>query len=43
MTNDEIIVDLVYFFAVAIIFLIAIMITFKVFVKHFKFNEKNLN
>lgn len=42
MTNDEIIVDLVYFFAVAVIFLMAIMVTFKIFIKHFKFNDKNI-
>lgn len=42
MANEEIIVDLIYFFVVAIIFLLVIAISFRLFSKHFKFNDKNV-
>ena len=42
MVNEEIIADLIYFFVVAVIFLVVIAISFKIFCKKFKFNDKNV-
>lgn len=42
MANEEIITDLIYFFIVAIVFLIAVAVCFKIFCKNFKFNDKNI-
>lgn len=42
MATEEIITDLIYFFVVAIIFLVVIAISFRIFCKHFKFNDKNV-
>lgn len=42
MATEEIIADLIYFFMAAFIFLISIAICFKIFGKHFKFNDKNV-
>lgn len=42
MANEEIIADLIYFFVVAVVFLIVIAVSFKIFCKHFKFNDKNV-
>lgn len=42
MANEEIIADLIYFFIVAVIFLLVIAISFRIFCKHFKFNNKNV-
>jgi len=42
MANEEIIADLIYFFVVAVVFLLVIAISFKIFCKHFKFNNKNV-
>lgn len=42
MKNEEIISELITFFLVAFIFLIVIAIAFRIFCKHFKFNDKNV-
>ena len=42
MATEEIITDLIYFFVVAVIFLLVIAIAFRIFCKHFKFNDKNV-
>ena len=42
MASEEIIVDLVYFFVVAVIFLLVIAVSFAIFCKKFKFNDKNV-
>lgn len=42
MSNEEIIAELINFFIVAFIFLIVIAVSFKIFCKHFKFNDKNV-
>ena len=42
MLKDEIIADLIYFFVVAIVFLLIVAIAFRIFCKHFKFNDKNV-
>ena len=42
MATEEIITDLIYFFVVAIIFLVVIAVCFRIFCKHFKFNDKNV-
>ena len=42
MVNEEIVSNLIYFFIVAVIFLITIAICFRFFCKHFKFNDKNV-
>ena len=42
MANEEIIADLIYFFVVAVVFLLVIAISFRIFSKHFKFNDKNV-
>lgn len=42
MANEEIITDLIYFFVVAIIFLMVVAISFRMFCKNFKFNDKNV-
>ena len=42
MATEEIITDLIYFFGVAIIFLVVIAVSFRIFCKHFKFNDKNV-
>lgn len=42
MTNEEIISELIYFFVIAVIFLIVIAISFRIFCKKFKFNDKNV-
>ena len=42
MVDSEIITELIYFFIVAVIFLIVIAVSFRIFCKHFKFNDKNV-
>lgn len=42
MANEEIITDLIYFFIVAVIFLVAIAVIFKIFCKKFKFDDRNV-
>lgn len=42
MKLENVITELIYFFIVAIIFLIGIAIIFKIFCKKFKFNSKNI-
>ena len=42
MENEQIITDLISFFVVAVIFLVVIAVAFRIFCKHFKFNEKNV-
>ena len=42
MKVENIITELIYFFIVAIIFLIGITIVFRIFCKKFKFNSKNI-
>ena len=42
MKSEVIIADLIYFFVVAVIFLTVIAVAFKIFCKHFKFNDKNV-
>lgn len=42
MANEEMISELINFFAVAILFLIGIAIVFRIFCKHFKFDDKNV-
>ena len=42
MKSEIIIADLIYFFVVAVIFLSVIAVAFKIFCKHFKFNDKNV-
>lgn len=42
MNNEEIIAELINFFIVAFIFLIVIAVSFRIFCKHFKFNDKNV-
>ena len=42
MATEEIIADLIYFFMAAFIFLVSIAVCFKIFGKHFKFNDKNV-
>ena len=43
MVTEEIIADLIYFFMTAFIFLVSIAVCFKIFGKHFKFNDKNVD
>lgn len=42
MANEEIIANLIDFFIVAVVFLIAIAVVFKIFCKKFKFDDKNV-
>ena len=42
MANEEIITDLIYFFIVAVIFLVVIAVSFKIFCRKFKFDDKNV-
>lgn len=42
MVNEEIIKDLIDFFVVAVIFLMAIAVIFKIFCRKFKFDDKNV-
>ena len=42
MKIENVISELIYFFIVAIIFLVGIAITFRIFCKKFKFNSKNV-
>ena len=42
MKNEEIISELINFFAVAVLFLIGIAVIFKIFCKKFKINDKNI-
>lgn len=42
MLKEEIIADLIYFFVVAVVFLLIIAIAFRIFCKYFKFNDKNV-
>lgn len=42
MKLENIITELIYFFIVAIVFLIGIAIIFRIFCKKFKFNSKNI-
>ncbi len=42
MANEEIIQELISFFSVAIVFLVAIAIIFMIFCKRFKFHDKNI-
>lgn len=42
MKSEVIITDLIFFFVVAIIFLTVIAISFRIFCKHFKFNDTNV-
>lgn len=42
MENDKVIVDLIYFFLVAIIFLIGIAVIFRIFCKKFQIRDKNV-
>ncbi len=42
MSNEEIIGELVNFFAVAVLFLIGIAVIFKLFCRSFKFDKKNV-
>ena len=42
MKSEIIIADLIYFFVVAVIFFSVIAVAFKIFCKHFKFNDKNV-
>lgn len=42
MVKEEIITDLIYFFVVAVIFLSIIAVSFRIFCKNFKFNDKNV-
>lgn len=42
MKNEEIISELINFFAVAFLFIIGIAVVFRIFCKHFKFNDKNI-
>ena len=42
MVNEEIITDLIYFFIVAVTFLLTIAISFRIFCKRFRFNDKNV-
>ena len=42
MENEQIIADLINFFVVAFVFLVVIAIVFRIFCKHFKFNDRNV-
>ena len=42
MATEKIIADLLYFFMTAFIFLVSIAVCFKIFGKHFRFNDKNV-
>ena len=42
MKSEVIITDLIFFFVVALIFLTVIAVAFRIFCKHFKFNDKNV-
>lgn len=42
MLKEEIITDLIYFFIVAVIVLTVIAICFRIFCRHFRFNDKNV-
>lgn len=42
MANEEIIADLIYFFVAAVIFLLVVAVSFRIFSRHFKFNDKNV-
>ena len=42
MLSEEIISDLIFFFVVAVIFLVVLAVSFMIFCKKFKFNDKNV-
>ncbi|MBQ8681327.1 MAG: hypothetical protein IJ509_00225 [Bacilli bacterium] len=42
MENEVIIAELINFFVVAVIFLVVLAVAFRIFCKHFRFNDKNV-